>query len=169
MLERKRNKVELFEKTVDKTMGEKELYFFNLAHDLNLTPKIISITNSKVTMERYDYTCAELSLLHLSTSGMSSLKEKISFLLKSLHNAEILHGDLHAYNIVVKILPNGKIGNVRLIDFEYSLKKTEITKIDIERLSDIWHFAHDCPKICQSIEELFESERDLWVYSFNLK
>lgn len=141
-----------------------ELKYFQRAHDLGLTPKIISINNKKdekdnglnITMEIYEKTIH--TLIKENNDDFSIYETKIKQLIDVLHKNNILHGDLHANNIVCS--KDGK--DIKLIDFEFSLDRNLITEDNIAQLGEMWYHAHSNPTICMNVEELFEVEKNLW-------
>ena len=110
---------------------------------LNLTPYIFDLQNDKVIYECYDMTLNKYMLSH-NIKNIHELSENdknnIYHLINMLHNNNILHGDLHIDNIVIKIddLYNNII-DVKLIDFEYSMFVSLLNQQHIDFYNIFWN------------------------------
>lgn len=125
-METKESKIPTYIKIVD----DRELCFTKITQDI-ISPKIISITKDKrtnknaVIMEKYP-------IILLEYYDEWKYKDKIKHLINTLHKIEIIHGDLHANNIVIN--PENK--QVKLIDFGKSFMFKELDKDKLKELNE---------------------------------
>lgn len=115
--------------TYTKAMTVRELQFLQHASNANIAPRILNVKQThndwcSVTMERYDITI----LSYFETGNSISLYEdSITNLVDKLHSLHIVHGDLHASNIVLNL----NTDEIRLIDFGASYYMHEITEYEL--------------------------------------
>jgi|ERR1019366_1688827 serine/threonine protein kinase len=106
-----------------KLVSQREYNLYKLAHDLGITPEILSIeeVDDEILLSTalYPYT---LALLYKLGRDTHAIELDVMYLLSRLHNKGIIHGDVHGANIVISLE-----GNVRLIDFGDSFYMHEMT------------------------------------------
>lgn len=100
---------------------------------LAIGPRIFRVTaledgDYRIEMEKYP-----TDLMDYAEEGgdIEEFEPKIDDLIERLHELGLIHGDLHARNIVV----NPETGVVRLIDFEHT---QYLDEINYEEVSAFW-------------------------------
>ena len=88
-----------------------------------------------------------------------NITKLIDDMITVIHNIDILHGDLHAKNIVIN--PDTK--DVRIIDFAECSSISSMTQRDMKERIDFWG-SYEGGKI--SKENLLEHERKMWKIGY---
>lgn len=139
-----------------KVVSKRELEFTRKAADLGVAPQILRVEKVptrgpketfRIFTERYDMTLEEY---HDRGGNVEIFGEEVEKLVHRLHGAGILHGDLHANNIVCKGL------EVKLIDFGSSYHFREI---DRNVLNELERFLE---KDFPGVEAVKGWEREMW-------
>ena len=84
------------------------------------------------------------------------ISKKIDDMILMMHEKDILHGDLHAKNIVL----NPETKDVRFIDFVKCKKISTMTKDDMKRSLYFWDSSYI------SKEKMLKHERDMWKIGY---
>jgi tRNA A-37 threonylcarbamoyl transferase component Bud32 len=92
--------------------------------------------------------------------NIPELEKKIDGLIDILHSHNILHGDLHAENIVI----DPSTMDVRIIDFEDGHTKffSDITEADIGKISKFFEAENEL----KTLEDVKKYERNMWKIGY---
>ena len=116
-----------------KTISQRELEFFQKLSELELAPKILDIQHRGqyyiVKCQKYPMTLMEY---YDENDSIEPFENKLLNLVNELHKHHILHGDLHANNIVI----DPKHMDIRLIDFGRSYYFDEVDNAVIIHLNN---------------------------------
>ncbi len=101
---------------------------------------------------------------------IGDIPNKINNLICKLHNNGILHGDLHAKNIVLNI----DTMDLRIIDIGQYIKGkgnptkwiNEISQKDIDFYNSFWDTKNNASKKLETTEELLEHEKIMWMIGY---
>lgn len=86
--------------------------------------------------------------------SIKSVSAKISKMIDSMHKRGILHGDLHANNIVC----NPDTGDIKFIDFAEAMYIDELSSQAIARIAKFW----DAELPIVTLEDLLAYEKGMW-------
>ena len=109
-----------------------------------------------LTMKRYPFDLGD----YIDSLGGAKLPEwigpAVDALIDKLHDVGVLHGDLHAKNIIID--PPNK--DARLIDFDRSAFISELDGEDVKLYSQFWN------RELGSVGELLAYERVMWKMAY---
>lgn len=127
---------------------EYEIIKYIMEHNLDITPKIISLSENIVVMEKYD--CILSDCEFIDQDNAEDIMQQITDLINTLHRNGIFHGDLNEENVVL----NRNTMTVKLIDFDSSRKISSITQDYI----DDYNKAFGIEPPCQTIDQILQHE-----------
>jgi hypothetical protein len=141
--------------------------------DLDIFPDYSEKKNAngtwKITMKKYPFALGQyIDSLNeddvygrdVKESDILVLSHKIYDMIDRLHEHGILHGDLHAENIVL----DPETNDIKIIDFEdkYVKKIDTIDEADIKKIVTHWN----TDKEINTVDELKLYERNMWKIGY---
>lgn len=147
--------------TYRKKLNSTELTILNEIKDFDITAPF-NIVGKTMKIEKYTTTLAEyMDTQNISADNLPrSITDQIDSLITTLHGKDILHGDLHAENI---IYDKNKIGReIRLIDFGESKHISKLNKVDISYYNKFWE-----PEVSfTTIQDIIYYEKTMWKIGY---
>lgn len=133
--------------------------FMKLLKGTGVTPAYRDIGDSHISVDKYFSTLGSLidekKIDKKQVAQGAVLAEKIDKLIDIMHSKGILHGDLHAENIVV----SEDLSDVRIIDFGESVLTKDIDEEKIKYFVDFWGVEDE---EINNIEDLKAYEKTMW-------
>ncbi len=113
---------DVFEMNQD--LYDRTIYFYNLMSKLGFGPKVeshICMADMKTHLDTYLIIFMEYFPTTLTEEIVEEREDEIVFMIKSLHQKGLIHGDLHAVNYMLD-----QEGRFKIIDFETMFQLSEI-------------------------------------------
>ena len=145
-----------------KTVSARELKMTRRMNDEGLSPRLLYSDNkpdengnTQIILERYPYTLVSF-FKEFPNADSEAVCEAVTEVIQEMHDIGIIHGDLHADNIVIRPKGEGKF-DVKLIDFSETFDSW-----DWYDQSDIDNFNEYTAEKCKTIEECFAVELSMF-------
>ena len=153
--------------TVAKKLKQSEIPILKIliekSHYPGTSPTVPFIINGmKYTMLKYPTTIGQyIDDNNISADELDiSIKTQISNLVDNLHKKGILHGDLHAENLVYDN------NTVKIIDFGESKLIKDLTEKDIAYYNKFWNIKDKDLKPLKTINDLLEFEKIMYTFGY---